>query len=105
MNDILTLIISSTVSLIVGGGLTGILTARSVKTKARADAMQSVQDVYQETINDLRKDRSLQREEFTAQIQDLKARIEEMRRDVDNLKKLRCYKLDCPERQGKPCQQ
>lgn len=98
MNDILQNILPSLVSLLIGGGLTAVITARSVRQKAKADAMMSVQDVYQETITDLRQDRLSQREEFERQITDLKTRIESLQADVENLKKLKCYNLECPKR-------
>lgn len=76
MNDLIQNILPSVVSLVVGGGLTAIITSRSIRQKAKADAMMSVQDVYQETISDLRQDRLSQREEFERQITELKTRIE-----------------------------
>ena len=99
MNDLLTTIITSLISLIAGGGITAIITTPSIRQKAKADAMLSVQDVYQETINDLRQDKQRQREEFELRISDLNKRVESLSRDVDNLKKLKCYNLDCPNRQ------
>lgn len=63
MNDLIQNILPSFVSLVVGGGLTAIITSRSIRQKAKADAMMSVQDVYQETISDLRQDRLSQRED------------------------------------------
>lgn len=98
MNDLIQNILPSVVSLVVGGGLTAIITSRSIRQKAKADAMMSVQDVYQETISDLRQDRLSQREEFERQITELKTRIETLQADIENLKKLKCYNLECPQR-------
>ena len=57
MNDIISLVITSLVTLVTSSGLTALITSRSVRQRAKADAMKAVQDVYQETINDLRQDR------------------------------------------------
>lgn len=51
MNDIISLVTSS--------GLTALITSRSVRQRAKADAMKAVQDVYQETINGLSRNATL----------------------------------------------
>lgn len=98
MNELTQMILTGLVALVTGSGLTVLCTIRSLRQKAKADAMQSVQDVYQETIDDLRKDRQLQREEFERQVTELKNSIDTLKREVDALKKLKCYNLECPVR-------
>lgn len=98
MNDIISLVITSLVTLVTSSGLTALITSRSVRQRAKADAMKAVQDVYQETINDLRQDRQLQREEFERQVSSLKTDIGALQKEVDELKKLKCYDLQCPHR-------
>jgi len=99
MNDMLRIVLTAVVTLLTSSGVTVLITSRSIRQKAKADAMQSVQEVYQETINDLRQDRQLQREEFERQVTDLKSDIESLHREVEGLKKLKCYNLQCPNRQ------
>lgn len=98
MNELTQMILTGLVALATGSGLTVLCTIRSLRQKAKADAMQSVQDVYQETIDDLRKDRQLQREEFERQVTELKNSVDTLKREVDALKKLKCYNLECPVR-------
>lgn len=61
------------VSFVVGGGLTTVLTGPSIKARARADAMKSMQDVYQEMISDLRNNKKEMNEDIRA----LHAKIDE----------------------------
>lgn len=92
--DIVTLIIS----FVAGGGLITLLTLPSIRSKAKADAMQSVQEVYQETIRDLREEKVRQKDELTAQIGELRAQLEHYGREIESLKKLKCYDMSCPNR-------
>jgi len=94
LSEILTLIIT----FIAGGGLITLITLPSIRSKARADAMKSVQDVYQETINDLREEKKRQKEDLTAQMDELLKKIEKLEREIDSLKKLKCYDLSCANR-------
>lgn len=61
--DTLMTVISSIIAMIAGGGLIWVFTIKSTRQKARAEAMKEVQDVYQETIVDLREDKRLLKEE------------------------------------------
>lgn len=92
--DIVTLIIS----FVAGGGLITLLTLPSIRSKAKADAMQSVQEVYQETIRDLREEKVRQKDELTAQIGELRAQLEHYGREIESLKKLKCYDMSCLNR-------
>lgn len=69
-------IIMTLVTAISTGGLTWLFTLRYTRKQAQADAMKSVQEVYQELITDMKKDR----QELKASNEELKKRID----DVDN---------------------
>lgn len=65
------------VSFVVGGGLTTVLTGPSIKARARADAMKSMQDVYQEMITDLRNNNEANKREMNCEIASLHKKIDE----------------------------
>lgn len=65
------------VSFVIGGGLTTVLTGPSIKARARADAMKSMQDVYQEMISDLRNNNEANKREMNEEIRALHAKIDE----------------------------
>ena len=65
------------VSFVVGGGLTTVLTGPSIKARARADAMKSMQDVYQEMISDLRNNNETNKKEMNEEIRALHVKIDE----------------------------
>jgi precorrin-3B methylase len=46
-----------------GGGLAAVFTVKYTRKTAQADAMKAVQDVYQETIQDLRSDKEIMKKE------------------------------------------
>ncbi len=52
--------------MLVGGGGIWLFTIKSTREKARAEAMKEVQDVYQETIIDLREDKRLLKDDITS---------------------------------------
>lgn len=56
-------LIGCLVSAAASGGLTWIATLKFVRRQANADAMKSVQDVYQELVEDIKKDREELRDE------------------------------------------
>ena len=65
------------VSFVIGGGLTSVLTGPWIKAKARADAMKSMQDVYQEMISDLRKNNEDNKTKTAEEIDKLHLKIDE----------------------------
>lgn len=65
------------VSFVIGGGLTTVLTGPSIKARARADAMKSMQDVYQEMISDLRNNNEANKREMNEEIRALHMKIDE----------------------------
>ncbi|MFT3753678.1 MAG: hypothetical protein QM800_12670 [Paludibacter sp.] len=100
--------IITVVSILFSGGLGGFITLKFTKQKAQADAMASVQDVYQETITDLRTDKTLLKEErdqaradFTALAQTVEQNtkdIEAMKREKEEMKPNLCFNKKCPTR-------
>lgn len=79
---------------IAGGGLTSIVSVKFIKQQAKADAFKSVQDVYQETIKDLREDKERMKEEMS----DLRSTCEQNSRDIASLKEQKCGRKDCVNR-------
>ena len=56
---------------ITGGGLLSFATLKFTRKQAEANAMKAVQEVYQETIKDLREDKA----EMNKEIQELRERV------------------------------
>lgn len=98
------------------------LTIRATRNKANADAMQSVQAVYKQTLDDLRDDKNRQRDEFMAEIGALRHEVQELRQakdkqdaqlnqntrditrlnnELDRQRPYLCY-AHCPNRKDKP---
>ena len=81
-------IIIALISAITSGGLASIFTIRATRRKADADAMQSIQDVYQQTLQDqqsyidkLRETRDhlvADREEMRKENNELRQRLNDM---------------------------
>lgn len=100
------------IGLFVGGGGVWIFIIKSTRTKARAEAMKEVQDVYQETIIDLREDKRLLKAERDAdrcryaeielQVNDLKVAMELLRTELEQMKLKRltesCLDFKCKNR-------
>ena len=83
---------------ISGGGLATLFTVKYTRKTAQADAMKAVQDVYQETITDLRKDKELMKEEsteFRKKIELMQKEIEQNTRDITRLSSLKCTVTTC----------
>ena len=102
-------------TLLAGGGLGWIVTIKSTKKKADAEAMASVQDVYQQTIedlnkycNDLRTDRNnlrADRDEMRLKIQaqqeeilEVKKEMSRLRKEVDSMRPFLCSRPNCDRR-------
>lgn len=98
MNDGILRFLEFLGTFVIGGGLSVLITIKSVKTKASAEAMSSVQDVYQDLIRDLRDDRDRQRAYFEEQLSRLESQISSMKKDIESLKKIKCYDLSCDHR-------
>ena len=94
-----------------GGGIGYVITLKSVKKKASAEAMTAVQDVYQETITDLREDKKILKEEnaiLRERLSLYEKQLQQISEDVARLKNAEAslkYKI---EKQGcgkKGCKQ
>lgn len=83
---------------ISGGGLATVLTVKYTRKTAQADAMKAVQDVYQETIQDLRADKDLMKKEnheMRNQISNLEKIVKQNSKDIRSLKTFKCVVMDC----------
>ena len=97
MNELWTILITAVTS----GGLGWVFTARWTRKQAQADAMRSVQEVYQEMIDDLRKDRQslkMKVEELERQVAGLESEVKRNAAALNALKPFICYVEDCPNR-------
>ncbi len=116
------IIITALLSAITSGGLASIFTLRAARRKADADAMQSVQDVYQQALADqqnyigkLKETRDhlvTDREEMRRENNELRERLNNMDEKVRQLeydvarngrmmtalRPFLCGRLDCPNR-------
>lgn len=90
--------IESLLTFIAGGGLATLLKMRSIKKQAEAEAMKSVQDVYQETIADLRSDKDEMKKENAEMrntLNELRKEVHQNTKDINLLKSYKCTVLDC----------
>lgn len=78
MNEI---IVTAIVSSFCSGGLAWLFTLKYTRKQAEADAMLSVQNVYQQIIQDLKTDR----EELKENVRSLKERDEDRERKITDL--------------------
>lgn len=86
---------------ISGGGLAAFCTVKYTKKQAQANAMKAVQDVYQETIKDLREDKELIKKENTdmrLQITELEKKVKQNCIDIKELQSYKCIVENCKER-------
>lgn len=83
---------------ITGGGLLTIVTAKYTRKSAQANAMKEWQDIYQETIKDLRTDKDLLKED----IADLRKVVDQNTLDIEELKSYECIVIDCALRKKRP---
>jgi hypothetical protein len=81
-----------------GGGLATVFTVKYTRKTAQADAMKAVQDVYQETIQDLREDKEIMKKEnveMRSQISSLEKTVKQNCADIRELKSYKCVVVDC----------
>ncbi len=74
-------ILTSIGTMIAGGGLGGLLTARYTRKQAKNEAEKGVQEIYQQMIDNLMEDRNF----YQAQTEQLREQIAELNRKVDRL--------------------
>jgi hypothetical protein len=101
MNEFLATYLEPLLLFISGGGLATVFTIKYTRKTAQADAMKAVQDVYQETIRDLRSDKELIKQE-NKELRDQVTRLEKIVKqncaDIRQLKGFKCVRMDCKER-------
>lgn len=97
MNDFLVAIIAA----LSGGGLSTLILLPITKKKYQAEAMKEVQDVYQETVADLRNDKRLMKEELSAlsgKMMQMSGQLDKNTIEIEGLKKNECTRLGCSNR-------
>lgn len=101
MPELITNYIEPILAFITGGGLLSFLTMKFTRKQAEAEAMKAVQDVYQETIKDLREDKELIKKENTdmrLQITELEKKVKQNCIDIKELQSYKCIVENCKER-------
>lgn len=101
MPELITNYIEPILAFITGGGLLSFLTMKFTQKQAEAEAMKAVQDVYQETIKDLREDKELIKKENTdmrLQITELEKKVKQNCIDIKELQFYKCIVENCKER-------
>lgn len=93
---------------LIGGGLltfvgaaSSVVTLKYTKKSAEADAMAKMQEVYQKMIDDLRDDKKESRDEVQELRQSMAAMsrdVEENKRQVIEMKPLKCIDMGCLNR-------
>lgn len=91
MNEIL---ITTVISSICTGGITWLFTLKYTRKQAEADAMLSVQNVYQQIIEDLKTDRV----ELKENIKELALKVSENEREIKAMKPNLCWRKACTQR-------
>lgn len=76
---------------VTGGGILSFATLKFTRKQAEADAMKAVQEVYQETIKDLREDK----EHLGKEISDLRDKVSEIYKQLASMRRYKCTDLDC----------
>lgn len=103
MTELLTLHLDTLIAFVTGGGLLTVLTVRATKRQAEAKAMRAVQEVYQETIKDLREDKTLMKKEndlFREKVQVLQDEFNKITLELAALRRYRCTVVDCKLRKN-----
>lgn len=101
MQDFLTTYIEPILLFVSGGGLAAVCTVKYTRKTAQANAMKAVQDVYQETIKDLREDKELikkENSEMRLLILELEKKVQQNSVDIKNLQDFKCIVSDCINR-------
>lgn len=91
MNELL---VTTIVSSLCTGGLTWLFTLKYTRKQAEADAMLSVQNVYQQIIEDLKTDRA----ELKENIKELALKVSENEREIKAMKPSLCGRKGCNQR-------
>lgn len=92
------IIVSTALSAILTGGVTWFFTIKFTRKQAEADAMLSVQNVYQELIQDLKDERTENRKEISAfkkTISDLNKRVQKTEEELKKVTPFVCWDKMC----------
>lgn len=108
MNELTTIIFTGLVTMLTGSGLGSLITMRYTRRQAKNEATRGLQDIYQQMIDDLTKDRNFykdQTEQLREQIVGLNMKVERLEKEVREnrqaLKELQpslCGRSNCPQR-------
>lgn len=108
MNEMWTIVITGLVTMVTGGGLGGLITARYTRKQAKNEAEKGMQEIYQQMIDNLMEDRNFyqsQTEQLREQIADLNRKVDRLESEVrENRKTMRewqpnlCGRHPCPQR-------
>lgn len=94
-------ILTGLVALVSGGGLSALILLPISRKKFQAEAMKEVQDVYQETVADLRADKRLMKEELTDlsnRVTNLDNQLRQNTIEIVKLKRNECIRFSCRDR-------
>ncbi len=98
MKEIFEIYLMPILTFIGGGGAVYLINWRSIKKQAEAEAMKVVQDVYQQTIADLKADKDDMRRdnnELKLSVTELQKTVYQNTKDINNLKHFKCTVMDC----------
>ncbi|MCA6042157.1 hypothetical protein KFX61_15160 [Bacteroides thetaiotaomicron] len=103
-------IITAIITALCTGGLTWLFTLRYTRKQAEADAMKSVQEVYQGLIEDLKNDRQELKKRFDEvdnkykevlqKCNEMEKAIRRNTRAMDTMKPFLCGVKNCPHRES-----
>ena len=96
MIEVLLQNIDTLLAFVTGGGVLSFATLKFTRKQAEADAMKAVQEVYQETIKDLREDK----EHLGKEISDLREKVAAIYNQLASLRRYKCIDLDCKLRKN-----
>lgn len=91
MTEFLATYLEPLLAFITGGGLFSVVSMKYGKKQAEANAMKAVQEVYQETIKDLRASNDYLKNEITS----LRETVTQNSTDIAILQRYKCTVLEC----------
>ena len=108
MNELTSIIITGLVTMLTGSGIGSLITMRYTRRQAKNEATRGLQDIYQQMIDDLTKDRNFykdQTEQLREQIVGLNMKVERLEKEVrENRQALKdlqpslCGRSNCTQR-------
>lgn len=98
MHEFFTTYLEPILTFISGGGIVAVVKWRSIKKQAEAEAMKAVQEVYQETIKDLREDKEMMKRDnadLRVIVGELQIVVNQNSKDITELKGYKCIVMNC----------